>query len=157
MVYGFPLDYMHLVLLGVMRKLLFIWARGLARSPLVFNERGRRKINRRLRKIRKYLPNEFERRSISLDHVKTWKAQEFRTFLLYTGIFFLVSYLFKYKYDFLNLGPFLLKGILTSQRYNHFLKLHMAIRILASPAYLEKNDIAHDLLVDFVEEFGVIF
>ncbi len=86
MVYGFPLDYMHLVLLGVMRKLLYIWGRGLVRSPFVFNERGKRKINRRLRKIRKSLPNEFERRSISLAHLKTWKAQEFRTFLLYTGI-----------------------------------------------------------------------
>lgn len=49
-----------------------------------------------------------------------------------------------------------MKGILPPDRYNHFLKLHMAIRILASSSYLEKNEIAHDLLVEFVEEFGVI-
>lgn len=40
---------------------------------------------RRLRKIRLFLPREFERRSVSLDHLGTWKAQEYRTFLLYTG------------------------------------------------------------------------
>lgn len=91
MVFDFPLDYLHLVLLGVMRKLLKIWAMGLATSPYVINADGKRRINRKLMKIRKYLTAEFERRSVSLSHLGTWKGQEFRTFLLYTGIIGLIK------------------------------------------------------------------
>lgn len=86
MVQGFPLDYLHLVLLGVMKRLMKLWVLGLKSSPFTLNVRGKRTINRLLRKIRRLLPIEFERKSISLDHLRTWKAQEFRTFLLYTGI-----------------------------------------------------------------------
>ena len=61
MVFGFPLDYLHLVLLGVMRKKLKIWVSGLATSPFSIDARGKRLINRRLRRIRKHLCSEFER------------------------------------------------------------------------------------------------
>lgn len=94
MVFGFPLDYLHLVLLGVMRKKLKIWVSGLATSPFSIDARGKRLINRRLRRIRKHLCSEFERRSVSLDHLGTWKGQEFRTFLLYTGILIFIQFIF---------------------------------------------------------------
>ncbi len=82
----FCLDYMHLVLLGVMKRLLKdIWTMGLARSPHTFTRSQMRRMNRRLSTIRNCLPSEFERRSRSLDDLGTWKAVEFRTFLLYTG------------------------------------------------------------------------
>ena len=80
------------------------------------------------------------------------------------GLFCYIPVYFNYvKSSYINhnfsiyfFGPFLLKGILTPERYNHFLKLHVAIRILASPSYLTNNELAHDLLVEFVEEFRVI-
>lgn len=85
MVHGFVLDYMHLVLLGVMKRLLKMWFKKSERSRHYIGDVGRGRVNRRLKAIRKLLPCEFERKSYTLDHVSFWKAQEFRTFLLYTG------------------------------------------------------------------------
>jgi len=93
MVFGFPLDYLHLVLLGVMRKLLKIWVMGLASSSFSINARGKLKINRRLARIKRVLSSEFERKSVSLNHLGTWKGQEFRTFLLYTGRYIFYAFL----------------------------------------------------------------
>lgn len=87
MVFSFPLDYMHLVLLGVMKRLLKIWTQDLVRSPHRINDTQKERINKTLLSIRKHLPSEFERRSRSLKDVGTWKAVEYRTFLLYTGDF----------------------------------------------------------------------
>ena len=86
MVFGFPLDYMHLVLQGVMKKLLEIWILSLRTSPNFLKDPQQKLINKSLKKIRNNFPKEFERISRSLKHLKTWKAVEFRTFLLYTGM-----------------------------------------------------------------------
>lgn len=68
-----------------MKKLMKIWTLGLASSPHTFTRAQSREINKRLNKIRNALPSEFERRSRSLSDISTWKAVEYRTFLLYTG------------------------------------------------------------------------
>ncbi len=86
MVFGFPLDYLHLVLLGVMKKLLKIWILSLKRSPHRISDTQQARIDRMLRRIRNSLPSEMDRRSRSIAEIRTWKAVEFRTFLLYTGI-----------------------------------------------------------------------
>lgn len=49
-----------------------------------------------------------------------WKATEFRDFLLYTG-------------------PLVLKGVLPSATYKHFMALTTAIRILSSASFLKYN------------------
>lgn len=83
MVSGFPLDYMHLVCLGVMRRLLYLWLRG----PLACRLSGLQVniLSEKLLKIRKSVPVEFARRPRSLNEVCRWKTSEFRQFLLYTG------------------------------------------------------------------------
>lgn len=159
MVFGFPLDYMHLVLQGVMKKLLEIWILSLRTSPNFLKDPQQKLINKSLKKIRNNFPKEFERISRSLKHLKTWKAVEFRTFLLYTGMAKL-TWFFSYKnfYCYCYLGPVLLKGILSPEKYQHFLYLHVAIRILASPdLHLVWNIKAEDYLKKFVSEFGTIY
>lgn len=74
MVFSFPLDYMHLVLLGVMKRLLKMWTQDLVRSPHRINDSKKERINKALLAIRKLLPSEFERKSRSLKDVGTWKA-----------------------------------------------------------------------------------
>lgn len=97
---GFPLDYMHLVCLGVMRRLLHLWLKG----PLACRLSGLQVkiLSEKLLKIRKCVPVEFAQRPRSLNEVDRWKASEFRQFLLYTG-------------------PVLLKDFLHPAVYQHFL------------------------------------
>lgn len=111
----FPLDYLHLVLLGVFKRLLAIWTG-------TWNKKWRKdklslrqlaEIDRRLKLIRLSYPKEFHRIPVTFKNVKSWKAVELRSLLLYTG-------------------PVIFKGILPPKLYKHFLYLHLGIRILAS-------------------------
>lgn len=129
------LDYMHLVCLGVTRKLMNCWFKG----PSIYKVAPRvtSLVSDRLIELRKYVPSEFNRKPRSLSELDTWKATEFRTFLLY-------------------LGPFVLKKVLDDKKYEHFLKLSTAIRILLSNNS-EWYPFANDLLVSFVEETSCLY
>lgn len=78
-----PLDYMHLVCLGVMRKLLFLWMRGPLKTRL--SSFQIQQISEKLLILRKFTPSDFSRKARSLHFIKLWKATEFRQFLLYSG------------------------------------------------------------------------
>jgi len=55
-------------------------------------------------------------------------------------------------------SPIVLKGRLKKQLYLNFIKLHGTIKILVTPGLcLIKNDIAYNLLIDFVKEFRIIY
>ncbi|PAA88529.1 hypothetical protein BOX15_Mlig006167g1, partial [Macrostomum lignano] len=84
MVHAFPYDYMHLVLLGVMRRLFLYWIQG----PLAtrFGHRLVDCLSENLCSLRNYFPTEFARKPRSLSCLKFWKATEFRSFLLYSGV-----------------------------------------------------------------------
>lgn len=114
MINSFPLDYMHLVLLGVFKRLIQIWT-GTWNKKWRSNKLGQRErteIDRRLRYIRFSYPTEFHRIPLALNGGNL-KATELRSILLYTG-------------------PAVFKGILSREQYDHFLYLHIGIRILAS-------------------------
>lgn len=67
-----------------------------------------------------------------------WKAIEFRTFLLY-------------------IGPLALRYI-EKRYYNHFMLLHSAIRILASPIVCHShNSTAKTLLITFVNQYKELY
>lgn len=141
MISSFPLDYMHLILLGVFKRLILIWTgqwhKKKLRHKLGMRERAR--IDRRLRYIRKSYPRDFHRIPTSIENIKNWKAVELRSFLLYTG-------------------PANLKGILPPEKYGHFLYLHIAIRILVSPTLCSKYaTLAGDFLKYFVFLFLKIY
>lgn len=130
------LDYMHLCCLGVMRKLLQSWCKG-PLTPYKLSSGLVLKLSSRLIEMRNFIPSEFNRKSRSLDELDTWKATEFRTFLLY-------------------LGPLVLIDVLDQAKYNNFLKFSIAVRILLSNnrswyAYAEQ------LLSQFFEEIGKLY
>ena len=137
MVKDFPLDYMHLVCLGVVRKMLNWFKKG---SYLVrLRSLDIKRISNFLMNISCNIPCEFARLPRSLEDLPLWKATEFRQFLLYTGVV-------------------VLKKVLNPQLYSHFLSLHVAMRILLTPALCqEKNQFANDLLREFVRSSVVLY
>lgn len=133
-----PLDYQHLVCLGVVRKLINLWIRG---SVKIFRlpSRSVHQLSRNLISIKYYFSSEFARKPRSLQHLKNWKATELRSFLLYSG-------------------PVVLKSILPDVYYNHFLCLHVAISILCSKLHQPKYiKYAEQLLIYFVKSFGTLY
>lgn len=111
-VYGLPLDYMHLVCLSVVRRLLLSWMKG----PLLrrLSSKQVAEISSRLKSMHCEVPSEFSRKPRSLSEIDRYKARGFRQLLLYTG-------------------PVVLKGILPDDLYNHFMLSSSAMYCLLSP------------------------
>lgn len=92
----FSLDYMHLVCLGVVRKILLLWkgsgdiGRGNVNTQKLPTN-VIKIISSRLKLLKKDIPSDFSRKPRGLDELARWKATEFRQFLLYTGIIVLHS------------------------------------------------------------------
>ena len=137
MVSDFPLDYMHLVCLGVMRKLVALWLQG----PLSCRLPGHTvtKISDRLGDLHETVPQDFGRRPRSLCEFRMWKAVEFRQLLLYTG-------------------PVVFDGSLPKKCFHHFLLLSVAMRLLlAMKPTTEEIHYAERLLRMFVAEFPTLY
>lgn len=131
-----PLDYMHLVCLGL-KKLILLWMKGPLNVRL--SAATIKKISESLLLSSLTQPKEFQRRIRGLDTISNWKATEFRTFLMYSG-------------------PIVLQNLVSQQVYNHFMLLHCAIRILTDPSlYLKYNFLAKKLLTSYVEQFTNIY
>jgi hypothetical protein len=131
LVNDFVLDYMHLVCLGVTRKLLLHWIKGPLQTRLP--SKSVADISEMMVKLRSYIPCEFARKPRSLHEIDRFKATEFRLFLLY-------------------IGPVVLKGNVSDAIYKHFLLLHVAISCLVSNKFHQKlNTYAKNLLVSFVQ------
>ena len=139
MVTNFPFDYMHLVCLGVVRRLLNYWVKSPVSKGLRLNPSSVKLISDKLITFKEYLPREFARKCRPLSEIDRWKATEFRQFLLYTGM---VS----------------LRGELPVKMYNHFLLLFVGILCLISPDFFINNsDFAHDLLCLFVTQCETLY
>lgn len=139
MVSQFPLDYMHLVCLGVMKRLLWLWTRAPRRRNSKLSAGQIQQISARLLLFHVHLPSEFQRKCRSLSELERWKATEYRQFLLYVG---LVA----------------LKGNISDANFRHFLLLHVSISCLASETYWRTHTrYAGNLLKYFVQQFGVIY
>lgn len=135
-----PLDYQHLLCLGVVKKLINIWLCDALKVRLPF--RKVQIISNALENIiRPHVPVEFQRKPRSLFHFRQWKATEWRQLLLYSG-------------------PTILKPVLSAEVFNNFLTLHVAITILCSNSYcLNENylEYAQNLLQHFVTTFKIIY
>lgn len=127
-----PLDYLHLVCLGVVRKLLRQWVKG--KLPHRVKGADINLISERFIKFKKYFPRCFQRRPRALEEINHFKGSEFRSILLYTG----VAAFYK---------------ILPKSQYAQFLLLHVAFYILLSARGSEDywNSIAKKLLYRFVQ------
>ncbi|XP_076301885.1 uncharacterized protein LOC143220006 [Lasioglossum baleicum] len=138
MVSQVPFEYMHLVCLGIVKKLLSAWVSGNYSKETRLSRNMISIISARMAVLDKYCPSDFSRRPRPIEEYSTFKATEFRQFLLYTG-------------------PVVMYGILATNVYTHFLLLHIAIRILVSPSLIEKHvnfaKAALELFVSTSEEF----
>lgn len=81
----FPLDLMHLIYLGVMKRLIKkYWLEG--KIPHKFSRSHKNEMNCILKNISKNIPAEFGRKIRTFEQANHRKAVEFRFFLLYCGI-----------------------------------------------------------------------
>lgn len=137
MVTQIPLDLMHLIDLGVMRKFLL----RIMNNKICYRVENENKnnISGKLTKMRNSVPKEFARKPRSLDDLMYWKATEYRQFLLYTGIV-------------------ALRNEIHDDLYYEFILLHVSYRLLCCPKQHFSNlETAQTLLNLFVQNFSKLF
>jgi len=134
---SFPLDYMHLVNLGIVKKLIQLW---LFKGPLNVRlpARSINLLSTALLAIQSCIPSDFVRKTRLVQEVSRWKATELRLFILY-------------------IGPIVLKDIISSDAYTNFMALHVAMLILLSPNHENFLNYARELLEYFVKTFEQIY
>lgn len=127
---GFVVDYMHCVLLGVVKHLTGLWFdSNNHRQPWYIGLR-KAEVNQRLISVSP--PHEVSRVPRKLDTRKHWKASEWRSFLLFYSLF-------------------VLQGILPSRYLNHlFLLVHAIYRLLQNEVSRVDIDCSELALKKFV-------
>jgi hypothetical protein len=133
-----PLDYMHLFLLGVMKKIMHFM---FFESKKKVSNFYKCKVNSHITRVAKCMPAEFARKPRNLESFCHFKATEFRLFLLY-------------------IGPIIFSCLKQAKKeyYDSFMLLHCAASILCG-ARCETIyvDYAQDLLDKFVKDFPSIY
>lgn len=99
-----PLDALHVVDLGVMKKLMSLLLSSISAD-------NRSVLSKTFKVLSEYCPSEFQRKPRSLDELAFYKGKEFRTILLYTG-------------------AVVFRKFFSKDQYSHVLSLHVAYRIL---------------------------
>jgi len=137
LVHSFSLDYMHLVCLGAVKKLILLW---LHKGPLLvrLHSRNVKKLTSSLLDLKPYIPSDFVRKTREIQEVCRWKATELRLFLLY-------------------IGPVVLKNIVNEDAYTNFMALHVSMLVLLSPDYQQYVNYSKQLLNYFVQTFEMIY
>lgn len=133
----FPLEFMHLVCLGVTKRLLRFLTK---KVPSKLSSRSLSEINRRLDIVSDQFPSDFARKPRSLEFADRFKATECRMFLLYTG-------------------PIVLKDILSRKSYEHFLLLHFSIKQLTQPQLLTSDELrfVQECLLSFIRHSKALY
>lgn len=73
---------MHLIFLGVMKKLMLLWVQ---RGPLHVRLNSRKELSLSLTSMNLGITSDFTLKSRTIQEIHRWKATEYRLFLLYTG------------------------------------------------------------------------
>ena len=128
---------MHLVLLGVLKRILASLTKGPGKCKL--SQQLLSQISERLLSHNGLMPSEFNRQPRSLSELSYWKSTELRQFLLYHG-------------------PVVLKGIVSKEVYKHFIALHVATVLLLKPD-VDTDEVlyAKQLLIWFVQNSEVVY
>ena len=131
---SFVLDAMHLVFLGVVKRMLEFWKKG----PDVCRISARQieTVSNRISEFAKNMPPEFAHNPIPISQQDAWKATDYRTFLIY-------------------IGPIILQDILSTDIYRHFMSLSVSIYILCLEDNGQRNLLipyARKLLKYFVDD-----
>lgn len=131
MVKQFPLDPMHTIFLGVVKRLLLCYFFDKS-SAFKLSQNLKRILDERSTVLCGYITADFNRKCRSFKEIHRWKATEYRLFILYTY-------------------PVLFYEVLSKEQFELILMLHCAIFILSSYDLTEKYcHIADKLLKNFV-------
>lgn len=138
----FALDYMHLVCLGVTKRILiFLKGGGRNRNPGALSSALINDISQKLVSFSGKIPTDFARQPRPIAEFEHWKATEYRQFLLYTG-------------------PIVLKDALPAEQYEHFLCLSVAVSIMLYDASEKRNaylQYASELLEYFIKKSATVY
>lgn len=133
----FRLDSLHLVYLGVFKRLILAWKKWNGPWKLHYNTIA--EISQKLVKLKSSCPRDFNRPPRTLTELSFFKATEFRRLLLYDGIL-------------------IFKDSVTDAVYKHFLLLHCAIYILSSSSLVQTHyNYANILLRTFISHSAAIY
>lgn len=134
----FPLDPMHLIYLGVVKRIIVnYFIEGKRKCKL--SKGNLAHMNCLMKQLQKYVSNEFARKPRSFMEIKRWKALEFRNFIIY-------------------LFPIVMYNNLDSKRYNHLLLLHIAVTILCSKTLIASYlHIAKQGIFQLVQQSATIY
>lgn len=135
---GIAIDYMHGLLLGVQKLMIRLWFdKSFSKFPFNIHS-AVEKVDARLLSLLPTLSITRLPRTIQ-NHLKYWKASEFRSFLLYYG------------------APVMYE-ILDRDRFSHYLNLVNASQILLMNGSTEENlKNAEDMLFSFCEKFSILY
>lgn len=138
MIDDFPVgDSLHLIDLGIMKRHLLGWRDGnMGNYRAKWSARTTEEISRRLKLMK--MPSEIHRSVRGLDCLAHWKGTEFRTFFYYLSLV-------------------VLKPVLPADLYEHFLVLFCAVTICSSKTYSHLLNLAHKLLLHYIEIFKKLY
>lgn len=132
----FALDPMHLIYLGVMRRLLLKYVVE-GKRPFKLSKHTIAIMNKEISSFK--IPSEFGRKIRPLIDIRRWKATEFRFFLLYCGVI-------------------CLKNKMNDRAFSHFLLLHVSCFILCSKHLCQQLiDVAEKYIIQFVDDSAKIY
>lgn len=134
----FPLDPMHLIFLGVVRRVLlnYFFERS---SPFRLSQKIITDIDTKISVVHSHITSDFSRKSRSLKEIHRWKATEYRLFIMYTY-------------------PVLFFNAINQVQFDLILSLHCAVFILSdADLILKYSDFAETCLNDFVIKSATVF
>lgn len=130
-------DELHLLHLGVMKRLIMSFMNGVFGNETKWDARNILEISEQMMQFR--TPCELGRDARNLALFRHWKGTEFRNFLNY-------------------FGAVVLQHHLPRRNYHHFLLLFCAVRVFSAPRYVAKFLHAAKLLIEaFINQYKELY
>ncbi|XP_049308598.1 uncharacterized protein LOC125777540 [Bactrocera dorsalis] len=128
----FPLDIMHLLFLNVMKNLGEKWVKR-EKNNYKLSTQQLNEFSNLMNSMKDYVTAEFQRKEFDVEEIGQWKATKCSFLLLYAG-------------------GIVLQFVLDDDKYQHFLLLHVACRVLCSDKFITRGlPMAKILLHNFVQ------
>lgn len=134
-------DSLHLLEQGVMGRCISMWKKGTTIYKKKWTVIEKNRIDDLIRNSNKYLPTDIHRQVRSIEFTSYYKATEFRTILLYTGMI-------------------IFKNCLPKLIYEHFLRLCLGVRVCSCRTYIRRKkslDLAQILFSRYCKDFVTFY
>lgn len=142
MVKDFPVsDDLHLIHEGVTKRCMKIWLGGNSIYKNKWSMNDKNTIDKYIHCCNRSLPSDINRQVRSLKYMRYFKATEFRTILMYTGMF-------------------IFKNNLPDKIYDHFLYFCLAVRLCSCRTYVNRRkmmNLARALFAKYCGNFVLLY